>query len=41
MSTVTELALFKECVENPIITKNFDDLNLERIPDPGNLEDMT
>mgnify|MGYP006906906880 CR=1 FL=1 len=34
MSTVTELALFKDCVENPLINKNLDDYNLEKIPDP-------
>lgn len=36
MATVTELALFKKCVECPLTIKNFEDFNLDRIPDPTN-----
>ena len=34
MSIVTELALFKACVESPIIIKPLSCLNLDNIPDP-------
>lgn len=40
MSIVTELALFKACVENPIIIKSLSCLNLDSIPDPQDCEGL-
>ena len=34
MSTVTELSLFKQCVEKPSFITCLGDLNLDKIPDP-------
>ena len=34
MATMTELALFRECVENPQHLTKITDLNLEKISDP-------
>lgn len=34
MSTVTELSLFKECVEKPQFITSMDDLDLNKIQDP-------
>lgn len=36
MSTITELALFKSCVENPLAISKLEDLNLDKITDPTN-----
>ena len=41
MATITELALFKACVESPQYIQNLSDLNLERIGDPQNMSDIT
>lgn len=41
MSTVTELALFKSCVENPKHITFIDDLNLEKISNPSNFADLS
>jgi len=41
MSTVTELALFKQCVENPKHITFIDDLNLEKISNPTNFADLS
>jgi hypothetical protein len=38
MATLTEIALFKACVETPQYIKSFGDLNLERITGPTNPE---
>ena len=34
MANLTELALFKACVESPKHIKNLSELNLDRIGDP-------
>ena len=41
MATVTELALFKACVESPQYIKHLNELNMDRISDPQNLQDIT
>jgi hypothetical protein len=41
MATVTELALFKACVESPQYIKHLNELNMDRISDPQNLSDIT
>ena len=41
MSTVTELALFKSCVESPQYIKHLNELNMDRISDPQDLKDIT
>lgn len=41
MSTVTELALFKDCVERPKHITFVEDLNLDRIPNPSNFEELS
>ena len=41
MATITELALFKECVENPKHIMKLEELNLDRISDPHNISDLT
>ena len=40
MATITELALFKECVENPKFINKLEDLNLDKISDPLNMTDI-
>jgi len=40
MATLTEIALFKACVENPQYLKKPDDLNLDRISDPSNAHEL-
>ncbi len=34
MTTVTEFALFKLCVENPQFLTDIDDLNMDKVNDP-------
>ena len=41
MATLTELALFKQCVESPQYIQSLSDLNLDRIGDPSNMVDIT
>ena len=41
MATITELALFKECVENPKHLQRLEELNLDRISDPQNMKDIS
>ena len=41
MATITELALFKECVENPKYIQKLSELNLDQMSDPLNMKDMT
>jgi hypothetical protein len=41
MSTVTELALFKQCVENPKHITFIDDLNLDKISNPSNFAELS
>ena len=41
MSTVTELALFKSCVESPQYIKHLNELNMDKISDPKDLKDIT
>ena len=41
MATITELALFKECVENPRFLQRLEELNLDKISDPRNLEELS
>ena len=41
MATITELALFKECVENPKHIQRLEELNLDKISDPQNMTDIT
>jgi len=36
MSTLTEIALFKACIETPQYIKSWADLNLDRISGPSN-----
>ena len=41
MSTVTELSLFKQCVEKPSFISSLGDLNLDKIPDPTDSNDIS
>ena len=41
MATITELALFKECVENPKHIQKLEELNLDRISNPQNTSDLS
>ena len=41
MSSLTEIALFKACVEQPRAVKDFTELNLDKIKDPYNRQEMT
>lgn len=41
MATITELALFKQCVENPKFIQKLEELNLDRMSDPQNMADIT
>ena len=41
MATLTEIALFKACVETPQYIKQFSDLNLDRISGPTTGEDIS
>lgn len=41
MSTVTELALFKQCVENPRHITFIDDLTLDKISNPSNFAELS
>ena len=41
MASITELSLFKACVENPQHLQNLDMLNLEHISDPHNSSELT
>lgn len=41
MASLTEIALFKACVETPQYIKSFSDLNLDRISGPSNTDDLT
>jgi len=41
MATLTEIALFKACVESPQYIKSYGDVNLERITGPTNPLEFT
>lgn len=41
MSSLTEIALFKACVETPQYIKSFSDLNLEKISGPTISDDIS
>ena len=41
MANLTELALFKACVESPQSIKSLNELNLDKIGDPTNMADIT
>ena len=41
MSSLTEIALFKACAEQPRVAKDFTELNMDKIKDPYNREEMT
>lgn len=41
MSSITEIALFKACVEKPQFLQSMSDLNLERISDPQNAHEIS
>ena len=41
MATLTEIALFKACVETPQYIKQFSDLNLDKITGPTNCDDVS
>jgi len=41
MATITEIALFRACVETPQYIKNFGDMNLDRITGPTNPDEFT
>lgn len=41
MATITELALFKECVENPQFIQKLEELNMDRVNDPKDIHTMT
>ena len=41
MATLTEIALFKACVETPQYIKSFADLNLDRVTATTTLEDIS
>lgn len=41
MATLTEIALFKACVETPQYIKSFGDINLDRISPPNYCDDLT
>ncbi len=40
MATLTEIALFKACVENPQFIANLTDLNLDRVSGPSNADEL-
>lgn len=40
MASLTEITLFKSCVENPLVLKNLGDLNMEKISNPTNAADL-
>jgi len=41
MSTLTEIALFKACVETPQYIKSFGDLNLDKVTSPMNADEIS
>ena len=41
MSTVTELALFKQCIEDPKYLTFIDDLTLDKIPNPSDFLNLS
>jgi hypothetical protein len=41
MATLTEIALFKACIQTPQYIKSFADLNLDRISGPSNSGELS